>query len=206
MLTVIPNGNNAKLGPGVATTYRPVGPTCPPDCAIAAVCYAKRGRVAIHADRSEGRRDALRKAAGNTLIRHLVSGDWFREAADGRKLVDRNMLTEAIELHTQCPWLTGWGYTHGAERLHRAGFGPGSWPANFRILASCETEERRAKLKQYGWQTARVITDKCQKAPDEFLCPVDSQKRAKVPANQRTTCARCRRCFNSDSDIAFLQF
>ena len=206
MLTVVANGNNSKLGPGVATTYRPVGPTCPPDCPMASACYAKRGRVAISARRSEGRTDSLRSATGNTLIRHVVSGDWFRPAKDGRKIVDRSLLAEAIETHTQAPWLTGWGYTHGAERLDRAGFGPQSWPANFRILASCETEERKEALNAAGWQTARVIEETADKTADETLCPVDAQKRAGLPAENRTTCARCRKCFDGNQNIAFLKF
>ena len=206
MLTVIPCGDNAKLGPGVATTYRPVGPTCPPDCPMAAHCYAKRGHVRIHARRSEGRTDPLRRAAGNILVRHVVSGDWFRPGADGRKLVDRGLLAEAIELHTEAPWLTGWGYTHGAERLDRAGFGPEAWPANFRILASCEEIDDRERLNGSGWQTARVIEETDEKLPDELLCPVDAQKRAGIPAEQRTNCARCRACFDGERNIAFLRF
>lgn len=207
MLTVTPNGNNGKLGPGVATTYRPVGPTCPPDCAMASACYANRGRVAIHAKRSEGRTDALRAAAANTLVRHVVSGDWFREGADGRKLVDSQLLLEAIELHESCPWLTGWGYTHGADRLYRAGFGPESWPVNFRILASCQDADEKERLNKDGWQTARVIEEKTDKLPDESLCPADTQKRAGIPKEQRTTCARCRMCFDGKNrNIAFLRF
>lgn len=206
-LTVVANGANAKLGPGVATTYRPVGPTCPPSCPMAQHCYAKRCRVALAAKRSEARTDDLRSAAGNTLIRHVVSGDWFNEGADGRKLVDRAILTEAIELHTDAPWLTGWGYSHGAERLQRAGFGPDSWPRNFRILASCQAVDHKEQLNADGWQTARVIDEKADKLPDEVLCPVDAQKRAKVPAEKRTTCARCRKCFDGkDRNIAFLRF
>ena len=206
MLTVVPNGANSKLGPGVATTYRPVGPTCPPGCALASACYAKRGRVAIQAKRSEGRTDRLWAAAGNTLIRHVVSGDWFKPAKDGRKIVDRALLTEAIETHTQAPWLTGWGYSHAAERLQRAGFGPDSWPSNFRILASCETAEHKELLNADGWQTARVIEEIEDKLPDEKLCPVDAQKRGGVPKEWRTTCAICRKCFDTDRNIAFLKF
>lgn len=206
-LKVVPMGNNAKLGPGVATTYRPVGPTCPPDCAMADACYAKRGRVAIQARASEGDTDDLRAAAGNTLIRHVVSGDWFREGADGRKLVDRELLAEAIELHTSAPWLTGWGYTHAAERIDRAGFGPESWPANFCILASCQGIEEKERLNEAGWVTARVIEEPSDKTRDERLCPVDAQKRAGIPQEQRSTCARCRMCFDGKNrNIAFLRF
>ena len=174
---------------------------------MASACYAKRGRVAIQARRSEGRSDALRTAAGNTLVRHVVSGDWFRDGADGRKLVDRALLAEAIQLHDDAPWLVGWGYTHGAERIARAGFGPESWPANFRILASCEYITEKEILNEDGWQTARVIEETGDKLPDEKLCPVDAQKRAGVPKEKRTTCARCRACFDGkDRNIAFLRF
>lgn len=206
MLLVTVNGANRKLGPGVATTYRPVGPSCPPDCPMSDECYAKRGHVTIHATRSEGRSDPLRKAAGATLLRHVVSGDWFKTAVDGRKLVDRQLLAEAVKVHTEAPWLTGWGYTHGAERLQRAGYGPGTWPENFRILASCDSPEEKAKLNKAGWQTARVIAEKGDCLPDEKLCPYDAAKRTRVPAVYRTTCAQCRACFVGKQNIAFLKF
>lgn len=206
MLTVVACGDNSKLGSGVATTYRPVGPTCPPDCAMAAHCYAKRGHVRMCAKQSETREDPLRKAAGNTLLRHVVSGDWFKTGKDGRKLVDRALLAEAIELHIQAPWLTGWGYTHGADRIARAGFGPETWPTNFRILASCQAPGDKERLNEDGWQTARVIEDYRDRMRGELLCPVDAQKRAGTPKENRTTCARCKACFDSGQNIAFLRF
>jgi hypothetical protein len=207
MLKVVAASSNAKLGPGVASTYRPVGPTCPAACPLATACYAKRGRVQIYARRAEADSDALRAAAGNTLIRHMVSGDWFRPAADGRKIVDRPLLREAIALHEAAPWLTGWSYTHGPDAVARAGFGPGSWPTNFQILASTHTDEDHVRLNEAGWVTARVIEEPGDRLPDEFLCPVDTQKRLGVPASNRTTCARCRACFDGRGrNIAFLKF
>lgn len=204
MLSVTPNGNNAKLGAGVATTYRPVGITCPRSCPLLNNgCYAQRGRVAIHAQRAANQNGELRKLAGNTLVRHLVAGDWLRPTKDGRRrIVDRNLLKDVIALHTSAPWLTGWGYTHAAEQLHRAGFVPASLPDNLRILASCDSAEEKAEHNSRGWATARVIDQ-----PDEFLCPVDAQKRRGVPAEKRTTCARCRKCFDGEpKNIAFLKF
>ena len=208
MLIVTPNGYNRKLGPGVATTYRPVGLTCPPTCPLLGNgCYAQRGNVNIHAKRAASKRDELRKAAGNQLIRHLVSGDWLKPTADGRRIVDRELLRETIALHKSVPWLTGWGYTHAAERLAAAGFGPDAMPSNLRILASCESLEAKYRHNAQGWATARVIDEPSERQPDEFLCPVDAQKRKGLPQDQRTNCTRCRKCFQSEPvNIAFLKF
>jgi hypothetical protein len=174
---------------------------------LATACYAKRGRVRFHAQRAEAQSDDLRAAAGNTLIRHLVSGDWFKPTADGRKLVDKALLAEAIDLHVQAPWLVGWSYTHGPDALTRAGFGPTAWPANFTILASTHSDEDHVRLNAAGWTTARVIEEPSDRAPDEILCPVDAQKRLALPVAERTTCARCRACFDGRRrNIAFLRF
>jgi len=208
MTLVCVSGGNSKLGAGVATTYRPVGVTCPRDCGMLEECYARRGRVCLVARRSEGRDDPLRALAGNTLVRHLVSGDWLRPTADGRRVVDRELLREAIEVHSSAPWLVGWGYTHAADQIDRVGLGPGSgcWPSNFVVLASCESLERARELQSRGWRTARVIQRVEDRAAGELLCPVDAQKRAGVESKSRTTCARCRACFEGERNVALLQF
>lgn len=206
MLKTVPNGNNSKLGSGVATTYRPVGITCPSSCPLlGAGCYAQRGRVAIHAKQSENDAGELQKLAGNTLVRHLVSGDWLKPNAKGGRIVDRALLRGVIALHKAATWLKGWGYTHAAEQLDKAGFGPANWPANFTILASCHTAEDKAAHNARGWATARVIDQPSERLPDEILCPVDAAKYAgKQP---KTTCARCRKCFDGNrNNIAFLKF
>lgn len=206
MLKTVPNGNNSKLGAGVATTYRPVGITCPITCPLLGNgCYAQRGRVAIHAKASASDDDELQKLAGNTLVRHLVSGDWLRPTANGRRIVDRALLRGVIALHRAATWLTGWGYTHAAEKLDAAGFGPANWPKNLTILASCHTVAQKTEHNAKGWATARVIDEPSERLPDETLCPVDAAKHAGNQA--KTTCARCRKCFNGDrNNIAFLKF
>lgn len=210
MLTVVPNSANRKLGPGVAATYRPVGATCPRNCPLLGNgCYAQKGHVEIASRKSAKRRDELRKAAGNKLIRHVVAGDWLKPTKDGRRVADRGVLREAIDLHTRCNWLVGWGYTHAPETVARAGFGPrsGLWPRNFRILASCHTAEHKRQLNREGWQTARLIQEISDATADEFICPYDAQKRAGVPHNSRMNCARCEACFDGQRrNIAFLQF
>ena len=206
MLKTVANGNNSKLGAGVATTYRPVGLTCPPTCPLLGNgCYAQRGHVNIHARQSAKDFDELQKLAGNTLVRHLVSGDWLKPTANGGRIVDRALLRGVIALHRAATWLTGWGYTHAAEKLDAAGLGPESWPKNLTILASCHTTEQKAAHNARGWATARVIDQPHERLPDETLCPVDAAKHAGKKA--KTTCARCRKCFDgSNSNIAFLKF
>jgi hypothetical protein len=207
MLKVTPNGNNAKIGPGVGTTYRPVGITCPTSCPLLGNgCYAQRGRVAIQAQRSANDDGDLMRLAGNTLVRHLVSGDWLRSDSRGRKVLDRVFVRAVIALHRKCPWLTGWGYTHAREEFSRAKINPADLPKNLHILASCETLEQKAGHNAAGWRTARVIAERDAKTADEFLCPVDAQKREGVPPADRTNCARCRACFAGTRNIAFLKF
>jgi hypothetical protein len=207
MLKVTPNGNNAKLGPGVGTTYRPVGITCPNSCPLLGNgCYAQRGHVAIQQSRSKHDNHDLMKLAANRLVRHLVSGDWMQATKTGRKVLDRVFVRAVIALHRQCPWLTGWGYTHDATEFDRAKITPDTFPPNLHILASCDTAEEKQRHNANGWRTARVIAERADKTEDEFLCPVDLQKRLGVPAEDRTNCARCQACFATNKNIAFLKF
>lgn len=207
ILKVTPNGANAKLGPGVGTTYRPVGITCPNTCPLLKNgCYAKRGHVAIQQARSAHDDHDLMKLGGNTLVRHLVSGDWLKTIANGRKILDRALVSGVLALHQKCPWLTGWGYTHAIERFDKAGITPASLPSNFHLLASCDTAEQKAQANANGWRTARVIDELADKQPDEFVCPVDAQKRKGIPQARRTNCASCKACFATDKNIAFLKF
>jgi hypothetical protein len=206
MLKVVTNGENAKMGLGVGTTYRPVGDTCPPDCGLLKLCYAKRGNVNIHQQHSKHDDHDLMKLGGNTLVRHLVSGDWLKTIANGRKILDRALVAGVIALHEKCPWLTGWGYTHAIERFDKAGITPASLPNNFHLLASCDTAEQKAQANANGWRTARVIDELTDKQPDEFVCPVDAAKRKGIPQERRTNCALCKACFATDKNIAFLKF
>ena len=206
-LKVVPSGDNAKLGAGVATTYRPVKLTCPPDCPLMEkICYAKRGNVNIHQTRSEHDEHDLRKLAGNTLVRHLVSGDWLRPVKAGKRVLDLALVRGVIALHNAAPWLTGCGYTHAAAEFDRNGIGPKDFPGNLHILASCDTLEQKELHNATGWRTARVIDEATERQPDEFLCPVDAAKRKGIPADKRTNCARCRACFDTTKNIAFLKF
>jgi len=206
-MIVVANGKNAKLGPGVGTTYRQVGPTCPSNCPLLnGGCYAQRGHVAIHAARADDDHASLMRLAGNTLCRHLISGDWLKTLKSGKKTLDKAFVQAVIKLHRLCPWLTGWGYTHAATEWNKAGIGPKDLPSNLHILASCDSAEEKAAHNANGWRTARVINEATERQADEFLCPVDAQKHKGVPAEKRTNCARCRACFATDKNIAFIKF
>lgn len=206
-MIVVANGKNAKLGPGVGTTYRQVGPTCPSNCPLLnGGCYAQRGYVAIHAARADDDHSSLMRLAGNTLCRHLVSGDWLKTLKSGKKTLDKAFVQAVIKLHRLCPWLTGWGYTHAATEWNKAGIGPKDLPSNLHILASCDSAEEKAAHNANGWRTARVINEATERQADEFLCPVDAQKHKGVPAEKQTNCARCRACFATDKNIAFIKF
>lgn len=207
MLKVTPRGHNAKLGLGVGTTYRPVGLTCPSDCPLLNNgCYAQRGHVAIQQSRSKHDDHDLMTVAGSTLVRHLVSGDWLKTLKDGRKMLDKAFVRSVITLHQKCPWLTGWGYTHARERFTRAGFTPNNLPSNLHILASCDSLDSKAEHNAAGWRTARVIHELADRTKDEFVCPVDAQKRAGIPQERRTNCAQCKACFATTKNIAFFKF
>jgi hypothetical protein len=207
MLKVTPNGHNAKLGMGVGTTYRPVGLTCPNDCPLLNNgCYAQRGKVAIQQSRSKNDNHDLMRLGGNTLVRHLVSGDWLKTLKDGRKILDKAFILAVIALHIKCPWLTGWGYTHATTKWEKAGIKPSDLPSNLHILASCDTVSQKLEHNAAGWRTARVIQELSDRTKDEFVCPADAQKRAGIPQVSRTTCARCKACFNTTKNIAFLKF
>lgn len=208
MLKVVPNGGNLKLGVGVGTSYRPVGITCPSGCPLLKTrkCYALRGRVAIQQARSADDNHDLMRLAGNALVRHLVSGDWLKATKNGRKILDRAFVRAVIALHKSCPWLTGWGYTHAAKAWRTAGIAPADLPSNLHILASCDSAEEKAEHNANGWRTARVIDELADRLPDEFVCPVDAQKRAGIPVERRTTCTRCGACFRTGKNIAFLKF
>lgn len=207
MLKVVPNGANAKLGPGVGTTYRPVGPTCPDDCPLLnGGCYAQRGHVAIHQAVSANDTDNLMSLGGNQLVRHMVSGDWLKPLKNGKKALDRVLVRAVIALHKKCPWLTGWGYTHDRAAFTQAKISPADLPTNLHILASCQTLDEKTEHNAAGWRTARIIEEREDRTADEFLCPVDLQKRLGVPRTERTNCARCRVCFATDKNIAFLRF
>lgn len=206
MLQVIKASSNRKLGPGVSCTYRPVGDTCPKDCPLLNHgCYAQRAHTHWVAKKSGKHAHSLRRVDGTGLIRHMVSGDFLKTTRDGRRIVDRALLREMFSWHsarTQRSTI-GWGYTHAARRLAKAGFGPSTFPKGLHILASCHSVSEAKDLQREGWRTARVTTE-LDAQPNEVYCPVDKAKHE--GRDCEATCASCRLCFESEQSIVFLKF
>jgi hypothetical protein len=200
-LKVVPNSGNAKLGPGVAATYRPVGETCPQDCTLLGNgCYAQRARVNIAQRRSAYETATLDKAAGAPLIRHHVSGDAFRADKLDRGYV-RSLFSwhkRAAQKHT-----IGWTYTHRAQDWTDAGYGPETHPEKLAVLASCADKKTARSLRKIGWRTARV-SEKRDADKGEVYCPYDFAKDSGTAP--KTNCAKCRKCFPGGPNIVFLKF
>jgi hypothetical protein len=216
---VTTSGGNSKLGPCTASTARRVGESCPLDCALLPnnaapddpVCYAHKGRMRFHPSiiakfGNHSTAEALTKADGVPLIRHLTGGDWLKPTSDGRRVVDRDHARDVIAWHRKPSqrFTIGWSYTHAPDQLDRAGFGPDSWPANFSILASVDSVEDADRLQRAGWHTARVVDDPKDKARNETLCPFDLAKH-RGETRPAITCASCRLCCpGAKKNIAFV--
>ena len=210
-LKVVANTGNAKLGANVAATYRGVGDTCPACPLLGNGCYAQRGRVGLIQLRAKDTDDSLDNALSVPLIRHFVSGDAFKRAADGRSILDREVVREIIDWHSRPAqrYTVGWGYTHRWQSWTAAGLGPPSWPKNLTILASVETIENKNEANAAGWKTARVVESVHDEIlPDERRCPIDFAKVMKRP-KAGINCANCRLCFSDEftgHNIVFVKF
>jgi hypothetical protein len=192
---------NAKLGL-IAATYRQVGPNCPQSCpALGRWCYAMRGYVGMIQARASDVRRSLRAGFdaldGVKVVRHLVSGDAFRQ--DGRSarhggnrtIFDRQYVRELFAFHKRNPSTVGWGYTHDADAWDTAGCGPETFPDGLEFLASCDTKREAKRLRAAGWRTARV-TERLDRDKCEIYCPIDLAKHR--GAEVKTDCDQCRLC------------
>ena len=218
-LIVVPNSGAAKLGLGVAATYRPVGETCPQDCTLlhkrndagevqyddagkplSGGCYAQRARVNLAQRRSAHETATLDKAAGAPLIRHHVSGDAFR-----RDKLDKMYVRSLFAWHKRSSQrhTIGWTYTHRAQDWTDAGYGPETHPEQIAVLASCADKKTARSLRKIGWRTARVSEERDAEKCEEY-CPYDLAKDAGVVP--KTNCAKCRKCFPGGPNIVFLKF
>lgn len=187
----VPTSGNAKLGPGWGCTYRPVGPTCPSSCPLLGNgCYAQRGRVALFQRRAGSATAELGHLDGCARVRWEVSGD-----ALWRGRLDRAYHRAKLAWHARNPGSISLGYTHAPGAFEQAGYGPGTWPDGFHLLASVHDLVTAREWQSRGWRTARVIQGPEERARGERLCPFDADKHAGRP--QRTDCARCGLCFRS---------
>ena len=186
MLTfTVAKSRNAKLGPGVAATYR-TPDTCGP-CGIASMCYA-RGRIFAIANRGTSDHAALRSLADTLPIggalRLNVSGDLF--TPDGTLDADHAAAASAVALAR--PDVSVWTYTHGWRTL------PADPIPGAVVNASCETAADLEAATAAGWPT--VVVD--AGGPDSLIGRTIAGRRvvtcpAAVPGSTRT-CSTCRLC------------
>ena len=143
-------------GRPVYAVYRPVGSTCPQDCALLdAGCYAQQGNVNIHQKRAgEETFNPVMWALGlpfGSLIRWNVSGDIVGP--------DGELYRQAIKLaHTLRPDLRGWSYTHAWGDMELLQWSQ-SLPANVRIVASLDDFQDRHLALSMGWRTVAHVVE-----------------------------------------------
>lgn len=184
--------NNAKTG--TPATYRPVGPTCPP-CPISDVCYAKFGRVKLHAQRSKSNTSASLTAAAvaiavsvkmGTLARLHVSGDFFNDGVTDEAYI--NGLVEIagyVRIQQQLDGPVAWTYTHASKEV----FEPNRLlldEAGIRVLYSGVVEPGGAVV----WPFSKLEQLRRQHPEQAFVrCPAQLHK--------SITCRLCLRCLSA---------
>lgn len=200
---VVRVSHNAKTG-AVGATYRPVGDSCPPQCALLkpdengkSPCYATKSFANMHQKKSKNDNHKYESLAGLDLVRHCVTGGHMKNGE-----LDHEHVDEMLEFHSNYPRTQGWSYTHDYTKFRDAGHSPESMPENLTILASVDTVEQKEEAKSDGWNTARVIDSPADRLDDEVLCPYDKAKYLKEKPN--VTCRSCQMCWQ-EYNIAFIK-
>ena len=189
-------------GRPVYATYRPVGGSCPSDCALLnAGCYAQQGNVNIHQLRA-GRETfdplvwALALPVG-ALIRWNVSGDVV--GPDGAAY-----RAAIMKAHTQRPDLVGWSYTHAWDRQEVASWAA-ALPDNVRVVASLDDPDDASRARAMGWRTVCSVVETADGKgyTDAEAREVRSTGALPCPAQRvKVGCADCQAC-RRDGHIAF---
>ncbi len=216
---IAPLTQNAKLGAGVATTYRPVGDaakgngTCPGTCPHlpenGGGCYTRKFLVNRQQKLARDRNDDLDRLLlkGAKLVRLHTSGDFFMPDDNGGHKLDAEYLQEVIDWCRDHSDITVWTYTHDVRKMIEAGFSysENSFPSNLHIVASVETPIEATIAKSNGFRTAQVIATVEDKPKNSTLCPYDLALSKNVKPT--ATCANCTLCFNPKhkKGIAFIK-
>jgi len=192
------DSENKKLGGGVRATYRKVDQTCPQECQFlqdGGGCYAMRGSVKYHADKSEHAphdgqviREYLEELPLRKKVRHHISGDFFVEDEP-----DEAYIRGLLQGHQERPDLQGWTYTHGWERLRARRLNA---PRSLTVNASCDSLEAAQRAKDQGWPVTVVLPEDSDgdELPDGtrvVVCPAQTHD---------ISCAECQLCMNSDRE------
>ena len=197
-------------------TYRPVGPTCPPDCPLLDLgCYAQTGNVALHQRRASAEAgpavEAFDFALYNAkreggIVRLHVSGDFGRTWDQARPYITELCRT-AKRYGGDHKHVVAWSYTHLSytlqgrywqARMLAAGIVV-RWSTRHDVAYGVKvlaTRQPNHRANDEAWRVAiRQAKDEASKA-NGIVCPAQIGD---------TTCARCRACWTvADRPIAFL--
>lgn len=207
-LKVVPISHNRKVG-AMAATYRPVGDTCPSTCFLLdAGCYAQKGNVNIHQNRSADDFHELDRAlsGGTGYVRHHVSGDFFK----GDKL-DTEYLDYVISWHRANPSVHGYAYTHRILDIIEAGYTADTLPTNLVLMASLNPEQYHDEtvlnaIHAAGYRYTRIADNErdalLSKRSHEAVCP---EQLARPRANLNITCLSCKLCTHAKTDVVFIR-
>ena len=220
---IAPITANVKLGKKVATNYRPVGNsamglgTCPSGCklldastGLASQCYTKKFHTNLQQNNSRQRSDSMDRflLKGAELIRLHTTGDFFKPNADTVKgySLDLEYWTDVLQFAIDNPQVTIYTYTHDIQELVDNGIHGDNLPANFKIVASCDTPVQSYVAKAHGFKTARVIDTPDDLEAGEVFCPYDKATYNGVSHSKHgVTCEKCKLCFTGKHNIAFLR-
>lgn len=206
-LKVVPLSHNTKTGPMV-NTYRPVGDTCPSDCYfLNNGCYAQRHHVGMHARKSAHDVHEMNRAlsGGANMVRHHVSGDFFKN-----NMFDREYFDYIMNWHRTHPYMKGYAYTHRIADILDAGITAADLPSNFVLMASLDpnsdSDELRERVGAAGFKYARVGGTYKEAAASrrktEVLCP---NQVAKKEGGRNITCLECKLCTHGKANVVFIK-
>lgn len=120
------------------------------------------------------------------LVRHLVSGDLFKDDQP-----DLEAVAEIREAHRRNPHAQGWGYTHGWVRLSSEAL---NLP-NLTFNASCDTPEQVREALSRGWPAVTVLPEDAPVKADrgDYVTVVCPQQ-----LYEHVTCQTCRLCLRKE--------
>ena len=109
---------------GVPGTYRPVGLSCPPACALLGICYADDGHVAIAARRSDITLERSLAASTIAIISAMWCDTWARlhVSGDFGQTPDELYIDGLVDIGSRAQSRYGradvaWTYTHHTRGL-----------------------------------------------------------------------------------------
>lgn len=193
MIKTVLKSSNKKLGKGVSSTYREVGPTCPSSCKHyqSKSCYALWGHVGIHQknssrsdDDAESAYKFVKSLPENQSVRHHVSGDFMFMDSPDEKYIEG-----VLRAHSERPDVRGWTYTHGWRQLSQEKMNSKN---SLTVNASCDSVDDLVDAVNAGWPATITV------AEDQENFEIGQTKVVICPQqrSESVTCEACGLCMN----------